>query len=131
MATAPIRLILTDVTDLREQVCIAGWAPTLRRMIRPLAGPAEHWPRACADPRLFQLGNIVEMVPAGRPGERGLPHGREDMVVRNRPIYCGRLAADRLARTLQPSESASLVALFAHHLEGGRYVVAGADCPSL
>lgn len=127
-----MRVVITEVTDMQDgRVCVAGWAAAERRMVRPLAGPRRHWPAALAGPRLLAPGNLLEVAPAGSGGGRGLPHAREDLVVADPPGYAGRLSPAAFARLLGSIEAPSVAALFAGALEGGRFVVAGRDCPSL
>lgn len=100
-------------------------------MIRPLSGPREHWNEILAAPDLFQVGNIVGIVPAGFSSGRGLPHAREDCVVNGHPVRIGEIEAAELADAVSPSESPSVDTLFNGQMQEARFVVAGSDCKSL
>jgi hypothetical protein len=127
-----MRIVVTEVTDMQDgRVCVAGWARAERRMVRPLAGPHRHWPEALATPRLLAPGNELALTPTGSGSGRGLPHAREDLVVADPPAYAGRLSADGFARLLRAIAAPDVASLFAGGLEGGRFVMAGRDCPSL
>jgi hypothetical protein len=126
-----MRIVITEVTDMQEdRVCVAGWALAERRTVRPLAGPRQHWPAELAGPRLLAPGNLLELTPTGAGSGRGLPHAREDLVA-DPPAYAGRLSPTAFARLLRSLEAPSLEVLFGGALEGGRFVAAGRDCPSL
>jgi hypothetical protein len=127
-----MRIVITEVTDMLDgRVCVAGWATAERRMVRPLAGPGRHWPAELATPRLLAPGNLLELAPSRAGASRGLPHAREDLVVADPPSYAGRLAADSFLRLLRSIAAPDVATLFAGTLEGGRFVMAGRDCPSL
>jgi hypothetical protein len=126
-----MRIVITEVTDMLDgRVCVAGWAAAERRMVRPLAGPGRHWPAELASPRLLAPGNLLELAPTGS-GARGLPRAREDLVVADPPSYAGRLALESFLRLLRSIAAPDVATLFAGALEGGRFVMAGRDCPPL
>ena len=100
-------------------------------MVRPLSSVGHHWPASLGSPDLFWMGNVVELTPAGIPNTRGLPHKREDLIVRGRPALVETTNGEEVANALAESESSSLFALFKGHLKENRFVRAGADCPSL
>jgi hypothetical protein len=127
-----LELIITDVTILRGQICVAGWAPAERRMIRPLQGAGgHHWDPGQGGEHLFWLGNRVRFKALGDRNNRGLPHANEDTLVDGRPQLLARLNGPALAQALQPSESPSVSRLFAVQMAEKRCVDDGSDCPSL
>lgn len=126
-----MRIIVSDVTYMATQVCVAGWCPDEVRMVRPLSGPRKHWPTALAGGQLFSMGNVVELTLANIQSPRGLPHRREDLIVRGRPRVVDTVPNDKIADALCESESSSVSDIFEGHLQEGRFVMSGADCPSL
>lgn len=112
-------------------VCVGGWCESEGQMIRPLSGPREHWNEILAAPDLFEVGNIVRIVPAGFSSGRGLPHAREDCVVNGHPVRVGEIEAAHLPEAVSPSESSSIDALFSGHMQEFRLVMAGSECKSL
>ena len=126
-----MQIIVSDVTYMRNEICVAGWCPDERRMIRPLADVGKHWPTALAGPELFGMGNVLEMTPVGISNSRGLPHSREDLIVKGRPQVVNTVAEDEIAAALSDSESPSVHDLFEGNLREDRFVMGGADCPSL
>lgn len=129
---AALRIVITEVTNMHNgHVCVGGWCVEQSRMVRPLSGPREHWDATLAGPALFEVGNVVTIVPSTLTSGRGLPHSREDCVLTGRPALSGRIDPVDLAATLAGSESPSVEAIFAGHMKESRFVSAGADCPSL
>lgn len=130
-----MQVIVSDVTYMGHEICVAGWYADERRMVRPLSGVGHHWPRGLAGPDLFCMGNIIELEPVGIPNTRGLPHSREDLVVRGQPKVVETISGDELAEALSDSESSSISDLFAGCLtvkkNSKAYVTAGSDCQSL
>ena len=126
-----MRMIVSDVTFMRTEVCVAGWCSDEHRMVRPLSSVGRHWSTSLGSPELFWMGNVVELTPAGIANTRGLPHKREDLIVRGRPALVETTSGDEIANALAESESSSLAGLFEGHLKENRFVRAGADCPSL
>jgi hypothetical protein len=126
------RIVVTEVTGTRGgRVAVAGWSLDGSGMVRPIPPDGADWAPADAGAHLFQPGNILALVPAGRPSGRDLPFRREDMVVAETPRRVGEMAKDELAAALQPGLAPGLVEGFEGWLELGRYVRAGTDCPSL
>lgn len=126
-----MQVIVSDVTYMGREICVAGWYADEMRMVRPLSQVGHHWPKEMAGPDLFCMGNVIELESAGIRNTRGLPHSREDLVVRGRPTVIGTISEDGLAEALSDSESASVAELFQGYLQQNRFVMAGADCPSL
>lgn len=125
-------IIVTEVTDMHnDQVCVAGWERSTGRMVRPLAAPGKHWSARLAMPKLFEVGNVLRLRPSGEHGGRGVPHAREDTVLAESPALMDRVSAVLLPLELARSKSASVSGLFTGAVEGGRFVRAGTDCPSL
>ena len=126
------RIVVTEVTGTRGgRVAVAGWSLDGSGMVRPLPPDGPDWAREDAGAHLFQPGNILALVPAGKPSGRDLPFRREDMVVAGPPNRVGEMTKDELAAALQPGLAPGLVEGFEGWLELGRYVRAGTDCPSL
>lgn len=127
-----VKILISEVTDLRSQVCIAGWCEESRRMVRPLSGMGgHHWPESDAGPHRFEPGNIVSFRDTPFSNNRGLPHAREDRIVAAPSAVEGRLSGTELARALCESVSNSIAELFQGKLHDERYVTAGSDCASL
>ena len=132
MTEEPLDIIVSEVTNMHHgYVCVGGWCESEGQMIRPLSGPREHWNEMMAGPDLFQVGNIVRIVPAGFSSARGLPHAREDCVVNGHPVRVGEIEAPHLADALLPGESPSVDTLFNGQMQEARLVMAGSDCKSL
>lgn len=112
-------------------VCVGGWCELEARMVRPLSGRCEHWNETLAEPALFQVGNVVRIVPAGFSSGRELPHAEEDCVVNGHPARVDMIEARALDKVLSPSESWSVEAMFDGQLHESRYVMAGSACKSL
>lgn len=130
--SSAMELILTEVTNMRSEVCVAGWRATASRMVRPLSGPHHHWAQSLATPELLTVGNVVTITPHRNPSSgRRLPHAREDCVVVTCPALVNRIEPNALIEALRPSESPSVRALFGGHLVEGHFVIEGSDCPSL
>jgi hypothetical protein len=126
------RIVVTEVSIAGEgRVHVAGWSLDGGGMMRPLPGDALDWPAETAGPHLFQPGNIVTLMPAGRASGRDLPFRREDFVVAGEPQRVGEMAKDELVATLRPGLAAGVGEGFHGWLELGRFVRAGTDCPSL
>jgi hypothetical protein len=126
------RIVVTEVTGTRGgRLAVAGWSLDGSGMVRPLPPDEPDWAPADAGAHLFQPGNILALVPAGRPSGRDLPFRREDMVVAGTPHRVGEMAKDELAAALAPGLAPGLVEGFDGWLELGRFVRAGTDCPSL
>lgn len=126
-----MRIIVSDVTYMGAQICVAGWCSDEIRMVRPLSSLGKHWPKVLAGGQLFSMGDVVELTPTDTSNQRGLPHLREDLIVRGRPRVVETVPNDQIADALSESESFSMSDLFEGHLQGRRFVMAGADCPSL
>jgi hypothetical protein len=126
------RIVVTEVASTREgRVGVAGWALDGSGMIRPLPGDAHDWPVEDAGSHLFQPGNVLTLVPAGRPSGRDLPFRREDLVTAEAPRRVGELAKEELVEAIGPGLAPGLAEGFQGWLELGRFVRAGTDCPSL
>jgi len=126
------RIVVTEVTGTRGgRVAAAGWSLDGSGMVRPLPPDGPDWALADAGAHLFQPGNILALVPSGRPSGRDLPFRREDLVVAETPRRVGEMAKDELAAALAPGLAPSLAQGFEGWLELGRFVRAGTDCPSL
>lgn len=126
-----MRIIVSDVTYMGAQICVAGWCSDEVRMVRPLSSLGKHWPKALEGGQLFSMGDVVELTPTDTSNQRGLPHLREDLIVRGRPRVVDTVPNDQIADALSESESSSMSDLFEGHLQERRFVMAGADCPSL
>ena len=127
-----MEIIVTDVTHMRPgHICVAGWDPVQKRMVRPLSGPGQHWTENMVGTHLFEMGNVVRLVPSTLGSTRGLPHSREDLIVKGAPTRVGTLPRLQLPPLLAESESPSVRRLFAGFLMMRRYVREGSDCPSL
>lgn len=113
----------------RGEVCVAGWCPDQKRMIRPLRPGGHHWPPAMTD--VFRMGNLVRLQPAAITGTRPPPHAREDTIIVGDPVLLHSLNGDQLIRTLKASESPSVEGIFGRPLVDHRYIPEGADCGSL
>ncbi len=127
-----MQIIVTDVTLMHNgHVCVAGWDLERKCMVRPLAGPGQHWAEEMAGEHLFEMGNVVQLVPSKARNTRGLPHAREDVIIKEEPELIGSVPPAQLPSRLAESEHASVRRLFAGHLKSGMYVLEGSDCPSL
>lgn len=107
-----MRIIVSDVTYMGAQICVGGWCSDEVRMVRPLASLGKHWPKALAGGHLFSMGNVVELTPTDTSNQRGLPHRREDLIVRGRPRVVDTVPNDQIADALSESESSSISDLF-------------------
>ena len=126
------RILVTEVGGTKDgRVAVAGWSLDGSGMVRPLPEGALDWPAEDAGPHLFQPGNILTIVPAGRPSGRDLPFRREDLVVGETPRRVGEMAKEELAEAIAPGLAPGLAEGFHGWLELGRFVRTGADCPSL
>lgn len=125
-------ILLTEVTMMKDRkVCVAAWCPAESRMVRPLSGTGQYWSEADARPGLLWPGNMLRVEPTGEPGGRGLPHSREDMVIRHQVAIVGQLKDADLLHALRTSESISVLDLFAGRFRWPKFVDGGSDCPSL
>lgn len=132
ITTATMGILVTEVTNMHNgHVCVGGWCAAQGRMVRPLSGPRAHWGEALARSEFFEVGNLLDVTPSGQPSPRQPPHSREDCILAGTPHRVGVVAPADLPGALAPSESASVADLFGGHLEASRWVMAGADCPSL
>ena len=126
-----MRIIVSDVTYMSAEICVAGWCSQDARMVRPLSAVGQHWRTDSARPGLFAMGNELEITPAKIRNNRGLPHSKEDVIVGSAPRLIRSIRPDRIAVSLSQSESPSVAALFAGHIHDGKYVMADSDCVSL
>jgi hypothetical protein len=126
-----MEIIITDVTIVGAENCVAGWCPSQNRMVRPLPSSGEFWETRLAGPHLFELGNIVKFNPApGLPPRRGLPHSKEDTITQELPQKIGTIPPADLPGVLNPSLSSTIEAIFSGKLIRN-YVNEGSDCASL
>ena len=100
-------------------------------MVRPLSGPGCHWSPKLANPKMFQMGNVIEVTPTNMKNPRGLPHAHEDLIVEGTPKLLKTILESEVAAVLSDSESPSMAALFADNLQENRFVMRDSDCPSL
>lgn len=127
----PTQIIITDVTLMkRGEVCVAGWCPDEGRMIRPLRGGARFWNIGDANPKLFAMGNVVELSGPMKASGRDHPHAHEDGVLPSDPKFLRAMTKPELVAALQPSASPSVEAIFGPLAER-RFVLKGTTRPSL
>ena len=112
-------------------MAVAGWALDGSGMVRPLPEGALDWPGEDAGAHLFQPGNVLTLVPAGRPSGRDIPFRHEDLVVAETPKRVGEMTKQELAEAIAPGLAPGLAEGFQGWLELGRFVRVGTDCPSL
>jgi len=116
---------------MHSEICVAGWSLEEKRMVRPLSGPGCHWSPKLANPKMFQMGNVIEVTPTNMKNPRGLPHAHEDLIVEGTPKLLKTILESEVAAVLSDSESPSMAALFADNLQENRFVMRDSDCPSL
>lgn len=111
-----VSMLVTDVTIVGDERCVAGWDMTKRYMIRPESSPGAFWPASIARPgEAFETGAIASFkIALGQPKTR-YPHRSEDRTVEGE---VSRLRAPNAGTTLQTLRS--IASPHIQHVFGGK-----------
>lgn len=125
-------ILITDVTNIRTRLCVAGWDMDGHRMVRPLQGAGGYyWDVNFYGPHCFAMGNVVRVVPIDQLNDRDVPHKNEDLLVRQHLQVLPIMAQPELIRILRLTESDNVQSIFNGNLINRKYVDYGIDCASL
>jgi hypothetical protein len=125
-----VEIIISEVTNMSREICVAGWCPEEQRMVRPLSNIGRHWPKHLSE-TLFKVGNVINLNPAGTRNSRGMPHLRDDIIVVKQPELLRIIPENDIATSLANSESLTTSDIFEGFLQEKRYVMINSNCPSL
>jgi hypothetical protein len=94
-----VSMIVTDVTKVGDERCVAGWDLARRRMIRPEPRPGDFWPPALTESGApFEIGAVASYsIRSEEPATR-FPHRTEDKIVDGDVV---RLRAPNLGSSIQ------------------------------
>jgi hypothetical protein len=77
-----INMLVTDVTKVGDERCVAGWDFEKRRMIRPEPSPGAFWNAALTRAGgVFEAGAIASFTVKSREPSTRYPHRTEDRIV--------------------------------------------------
>jgi hypothetical protein len=77
-----VQMIVTDVTKVGDERCVAGWDLSNRRMIRPEPRPGAFWPTALTESgAAFKAGAIASFAIRAEEAATRYPHRTEDRII--------------------------------------------------
>ena len=120
-------IIISDITNMKEKFCIAGWDTYERRMKRLLIDRG-YWDGN----QIPQYSSImVNNEPLKEP--RDYPHRTEDVNIEFDSIKVGEIyePGKKLAEALKESISKDIQSIFSHKVKENSYVPKNTKCASL
>jgi hypothetical protein len=77
-----VNMLVTDVTQVGDERCVAGWDQMRRTMIRPEPRPGAFWPATMTERgAAFEMGAIATFSIEPREAATRYPHRTEDRIV--------------------------------------------------
>lgn len=126
-----LNIIISDMTYMVDNYCIAGWSPSEQKMRRLMIN-GHHWSEKEANKVEGHSCIQVEVISIPPNEGRDFPHKTEDTWITETitPLYRFDSPKD-LAYDLENSLSRNIQSVFKGHLKECSYVLPHTKCPSL